>query len=68
MGQETSRKAEGPSSEAIRPEAIERLQAGVAPAFALLAGTQLEVFTHLAGGPRGAVTAELRRGRPCSST
>jgi SAM-dependent methyltransferase len=36
------------------PETIERLQAGVSEAFALLAGMQLEVFTHLADGPREA--------------
>src|SRR5690242_8861272 len=42
------------SSEGIRPEAIERLQAGIGPALALLAGMQLEVFTHLAAGPRDA--------------
>jgi O-methyltransferase domain/Dimerisation domain len=34
------------------PETIERLQAGASEAFALLAGMQLEVFTHLADGPR----------------
>src|SRR5271167_521951 len=36
------------------PETIERLQAGASEAFALLAGMQLEVFTHLADGPREA--------------
>jgi hypothetical protein len=40
------------SGEAVRPEIIEGLQAGVAPALALLAGMQLEIFTHLAAGPR----------------
>jgi len=34
------------------PDTIQRLQANVPPAFAMLAGMQLEVFTHLAGGPR----------------
>ena len=34
------------------PDTIQRLQANVPPAFATLAGMQLEVFTHLAGGPR----------------
>jgi hypothetical protein len=38
----------------IRPELVERLQAEVPAAFALLAGMQLEIFTHLADGPRGA--------------
>jgi SAM-dependent methyltransferase len=33
------------------PETILRLQAGVSPALALLAGMQLDVFTALAGGP-----------------
>jgi SAM-dependent methyltransferase len=35
------------------PETIERLQASVPAAFALLAGMQLDVFTHLADRPRG---------------
>lgn len=39
------------------PETIERIQAGAPEALALLAGMQLEVFTHLADGPREA--AEL---------
>jgi hypothetical protein len=34
------------------PETIQRLQADVQPAFAMLAGMQLELFTHLAGGYR----------------
>jgi len=34
------------------PATIQGLQAGVASAFAMLAGMQLEVFTHLADGPR----------------
>ncbi len=33
------------------PETIERLQESASEAFALLAGMQLEVFTHLADGP-----------------
>ncbi|HKN27587.1 MAG TPA: methyltransferase dimerization domain-containing protein [Roseiarcus sp.] len=41
------------------PETIERLQESASEAFALLAGMQLEVFTHLADGPRKAV--ELAR-------
>jgi hypothetical protein len=36
------------------PETIERLQANVTAAFAMLAGMQLEVFTHLADGSRSA--------------
>jgi DNA-binding transcriptional ArsR family regulator len=36
------------------PDTIARLQAGVAPALAMLAGMQLKVFTHLADGPRDA--------------
>jgi SAM-dependent methyltransferase len=36
------------------PETISRLQAGVSPALALLAGMQLDVFTPLAGGSRTA--------------
>jgi DNA-binding transcriptional ArsR family regulator len=47
----------GQSNDMIKPETVERLQAGVPAAFALLAGMQLEIFTHLADGPRGA--AEL---------
>ena len=39
------------------PETIQRLQAGIPTALAMLAGMQLEVFTHLAAGPRSA--AEL---------
>jgi len=38
----------------VQPETIQRLQAGVPAAFAMLAGMQLEVFTHLADGPRSA--------------
>lgn len=34
------------------PETIQRLQAGIPTALAMLAGMQLEVFTHLAAGPR----------------
>lgn len=36
------------------PETITRLQGGVAPALAMLAGMQLEIFTQLADGPRPA--------------
>lgn len=35
------------------PETIQRLQAGIPTALAMLAGMQLEVFTHLAAGPQG---------------
>lgn len=37
--------------DSVTPETIERLQSEVNAAFALLAGMQLDVFTHLAGGP-----------------
>lgn len=36
------------------PETIQRLQTSVQEAFAMLAGMQLELFTHLADGPRDA--------------
>ncbi len=36
------------------PDTILRLQAGVEPAFAMLAGMQMEVFTLLADGPSSA--------------
>jgi hypothetical protein len=36
------------------PETIQRLQAGVPVALAMLAGMQLDIFTHLAGEPRSA--------------
>ncbi|WP_159713065.1 methyltransferase [Geminicoccus flavidas] len=35
----------------VQPDTIRRLQAGVAPAMALLAGMQLRVFTRLDAGP-----------------
>jgi SAM-dependent methyltransferase len=38
-------------SDSIAPATIDRLQAGVGPALAMLAGMQLEVFTLLAEGP-----------------
>jgi SAM-dependent methyltransferase len=41
----------------VRPDTIRRLQAGVAPALALLAGMELRVFTRLDAGP--ATSAEL---------
>jgi len=52
MEREMPGTKDSPPGEATRPETIERLQAGVGPALALLAGMQLEVFTHLAGRPR----------------
>jgi len=54
MEREVPGTKDAPSGEAIRPETIERVQAGIGPALALLAGMQLEVFTHLAAGPRDA--------------
>jgi SAM-dependent methyltransferase len=45
------------SSGRVVPETITRLQAGAGPAFAMLAGMQLELFTPLAEGPMTA--AEL---------
>jgi Dimerisation domain len=44
------------------PETILRLQAGVAPALAMLAGMQLEVFTHLAASPSSAIELAARLG------
>jgi len=44
------------------PDTVLRLQAGVAPALAMLAGMQLEVFTHLAAGPAGASELAARLG------
>ena len=43
-----------PSALPGTPETMIRLQSGVAPALAMLAGMQLEVFTHLGEGPRSA--------------
>jgi hypothetical protein len=40
-----------PSTVPTSPETIGRLQAGVAPALAMLAGMQLDIFTHLADQP-----------------
>lgn len=51
--------AEQRSETDVAPETIQRLQAGVAPALAMLAGMQLEVFTHLDGAARSA--ADLAR-------
>jgi hypothetical protein len=44
------------------PETIQKLQAGVAPALAMLAGMQLEVFTPLAEGPLTAADIAARLG------
>nr|WP_298690039.1 methyltransferase [uncultured Dongia sp.] len=38
----------------LTPDTIDRLEAGVAPALALLAGMDLDVFSLLANGPRSA--------------
>lgn len=38
----------------LTPDTINRLEAGVPPALALLAGMELDVFSHLAHGPRSA--------------
>jgi O-methyltransferase domain/Dimerisation domain len=47
-------------TDVVAPETIQRLQATVPGAFAMLVGMQLEVFTHLADGPRSA--AEIATG------
>jgi hypothetical protein len=44
------------------PETVMRLQAAVAPALAMLAGMQLEVFTHLDAAPRSATELAARLG------
>jgi hypothetical protein len=41
-----------PKADPAAPETIQRLQAGIPTALAMLAGMQLEVFTHLAAGPQ----------------
>lgn len=48
-------------AEPTAPETIQRLQAGIPTALAMLAGMQLEVFSHLAAGPRssGELAASL---------
>jgi len=46
------------------PDTITRLQAGVAPALAMLTGMQLEVFTQLADGPRSAAELAAALGVP----
>src|SRR5262245_47807298 len=62
MEREMPGTTDSPPGEATRPETIERLQAGVGPALALLAGMQLEVFTHLAGRPRDAAALATAMG------
>jgi hypothetical protein len=44
------------------PETVQRLQANATSAFAMLAGMQLEVFTHLADGPLDAGQLAARMG------
>ena len=44
------------------PTTIRNVQRGVFPAFALLAGMQLELFTALAEGPASAAQAAQRLG------
>jgi hypothetical protein len=43
-----------------RPDTIQRLSTGVAPALAMLAGMQLDIFTQLAGGPLAAADIAAR--------
>ncbi|WP_222183959.1 methyltransferase [Geminicoccus harenae] len=52
-GTGSSTAGQGPDtgSAPVQPDTIRRLQAGVAPAMALLAGMQLRVFTRLDAGP-----------------
>src|SRR5271165_5427342 len=46
------------------PDTIQRLQSGVGPALAMLAGMQLEVFTQVADGPLPAAEIASRLGVP----
>ena len=39
------------TTEPLRPETIEKLDAAVYPSFAMLAGMQLDLFTQLKDGP-----------------
>lgn len=50
------------SADPVRPATIQRLQAGVPAALAMLAGMELDLFTHLADGPRGAPELAMRLG------
>ncbi len=52
--QAIAEKPERPPTDASPPEITQRLQASVPEACAMLAGMQLEIFTHLAEGPRDA--------------
>src|SRR5271166_4578340 len=49
-------------AEVSTPDTIQRLQSGVGPALAMLAGMQLEVFTQLADGPLPAAEIASRLG------
>lgn len=53
-GGDTDHSTTGEPSVAGSAETIQRLQANVPAAFAMLAGMQLELFTKLADGPRAA--------------
>src|SRR5438067_705365 len=48
--------------EALRPTTIQRLSGGIIPAFAMLAGAQLELFSALAEAPLGADALAARLG------
>ena len=39
------------TTQPLRPETIEKLEAAVFPSFAMLAGMQLDLFTPLKDGP-----------------
>lgn len=49
----------------LTPDIINRLEAGVPPALALLAGMELDVFSHLAHGPRTAAVLAEEMGVDC---
>jgi cyclopropane fatty-acyl-phospholipid synthase-like methyltransferase len=51
-----------PAEPVAEPTTIRRVQRGAAPAFALLAGMKLEVFTALADGPATAAETAARLG------
>jgi len=50
----------GPDTKPATPETIQRLQSGVAPALAMLAGMQLGIFTQLADTPLTAAEIAAR--------
>jgi hypothetical protein len=52
----------GSAATPTTPETVQRLQAGVAPALAMLAGMKLGVFTQLADGPLNAADIADRLG------